>query len=408
MKHLFIYLASILAVLLLNSPVVNAQVDYIIDGEAQLDAFLAGAGLNKETVRNLTLKNMPNIAIPGGDCDTKIAEVQNRVKEITGTVIWDNLGVKCTESFFDAIICNKANIIIRNCPILKWTNGFNPKNGINSQAGAGYAHIQGDFVLENLPTLATLANGGWADGDCFSSIETIGGSLRYLNTGTADNAGPNMSLGATPHLSSIGGDFEVSDVYGFYSMGGSQLTSIGGSLILKAPKMDNLNGLENITADIGGDVIINSPGVPVYSPDAIGSCYVKYLKEDAGAIIGDITIYYEGKRVNPESINGCYDGHSTSDDSGLTYLETGIRNFANEKKISVFPTAVSNVESISIASNVDLSWIELFDWSGKSILKIAGMPAGNISLPVANLAKGVYIMRLTPADKEVEVYKIIK
>jgi hypothetical protein len=50
----------------------------------------------------------------------------------------------------------------------------------------------------------------------------------------------------------------------------------------------------------------------------------------------------------------------------------------------------------------------MFDCSGKAVLKQAGAKAGNISVPVDKLSKGVYVMRLTTVNNEVEIIKIVK
>jgi len=384
MKKINYYFAITVALFILNINQIWAT-DYVINGNTELQAFVNGAGATKEVVGNLTIK---------GTDITSITGVAARVSEITSSVTLDNLSITTNVGFFDAIKCAGGSIYIRNCPLWTSSNGFRLANGINSTNG-GYTHIGGDFVIENCPMVANPGNGGWVSGvDCFSNIETVGGSYRIIGI----NADKCVTINTNTYLKlkSVGGDFELTNILKLAGVNNFPVQSIGGNLIIQNnPAFKNLLGLQN-TLLIGGNVTIyNNPLVVTSSSLVYGYCFLRYMK-DEGIITGTVKAGTDANPVDISTITSCPSG-----------IVAGVNDIKAEKFVSISPTIITE-GSLKIDAKVNIDKVEIFDFTGKNILKLSDIPTGKTSIDISKLTKGIYMIKLSTSNNGFEVYRIIK
>ncbi len=249
-----------------GDPLPSEPQSYVLNGRTMVEAFINGASATKETVVNLT--------ISGSDVtDDILSRVQDRVSEVLGTATWDGLAATTTVDFFDKINCH--GIVIRDCQDLGNPNGFD-----------GYTQIEGDFIIENCPNLATPGSPGW-DRHGWWYLEHVGGTFRLM--GVKQQMGQDNTFHS---LKTVGGNFEIIECSdAFWNFIGMPLTSIGGDLIVTGnPNLETIEGLDKLEK-IGGDVVmLDNPKVPYQASDwQVGLCIFKHYK-DTGIIGPDATI----------------------------------------------------------------------------------------------------------------------
>lgn len=261
---------------------------YEINGAREMQLFLEGP---KGKAINLTIK--------GGDITQEmINQVQYRIESVSGDVTWDNLSIKSTGHFFDAIDC-QGGIVIKNCSNLVDPSGF-------QNAPDKYRVIHGDFIIENCPNFACGGFQGWSSFNCITKVE---GDLRLIGIVTS-----NVGSETFKNLAEVGGDFELRDIKWFWELNFKDptrplpLEKIGGDLIIKDCQafwqLDGLAGLKSV----GGDVVILNTSVPTYSTDwQLGFCYLKYLKDSGTVFKSDVkmTLGSSENLINVDSLSPC-------------------------------------------------------------------------------------------------------
>ena len=259
---------------------------YVLNGKAEVEAFVAGKGDKKETVNNLT--------ITGTDVDDDVLRsIIERVGTVNGILTLDGIGTDGkwinTENFIENMDC-KGSFVFKNIAVDINANVFQKDK---------FKIIHGDLVFENCPK-AHIGNGGWMP---FKNIEKIEGSLRLKNV-----SGLNGETIA--NLQYVGGDFHLSSIEAFWHLGGktADLTYIGGDLVIEncggfgEDGKYRFYGLHSLT-HIGGNVILNgiSPYMTTNETDLANKkaslCILRDYAE-SGVINSDATVYI--KRGNTE------------------------------------------------------------------------------------------------------------
>jgi len=92
----------------------------------------------------------------------------------------------------------------------------------------------------------------------------------------------------------------------------------------------------------------------------------------------------------------------------LNPIATSVKNVNKEKLTlaAVYPNPVDDF--MYVESSEDLNKVELFDLTGKAVLRLSHVAAGKTTLNVASLAKGSYLLRLTDGKNKMENHKIMK
>ena len=199
---------------------------YVINGAQELAEFCAFLPNPKEDVVNLTIK--------GSDITSEmLAKVQERVKSITGDVLWDGVGATTTAGFFDKIDCMQS-IAFENCASLSSVAGLDT-----------YETIGGSLTVRNCPAMV---------GYGFSALASVDGSFIFDGTGISTFAGSA--------LTSVAGDINVSN----------------------NSSLSTLEGLDKLSR-IGGNVVIFDNGdIPVLSDEEtgnVGFCVIReYMKKN--------------------------------------------------------------------------------------------------------------------------------
>ncbi len=213
---------------------------YVLDGKAEIEAFVAAKGSEKETVNNLTIK--------GSDVDdAALQSIVERVGTVNGDLELNSVGTSDiwinTENFIDKITFN-GGFIFRDIPASINLNAFRKDQ---------FKTIKGDVIFSNCPN-AKLGNDGWKP---FCNTEKIEGSFS-LDTFTGFNGESIASLVY------VGGDFILKNGSSFWHLGGktADLDYIGGDLVIEncsgfgEDSKYCFYGLHALT-HIGGNVVLN-------------------------------------------------------------------------------------------------------------------------------------------------------
>lgn len=225
---------------------------YIINGAQELAEFCAFLPTPKEDVVDLTIK--------GSDITSDmLAKVQERVKSITGTVVWDGVGATTTAGFFDKIECQQ-NISLENCSALTSVAGLDT-----------YETVGGSLTVKNCPALTEYG---------FTALASVDGALTFDATGISTFAGSA--------LTSVAGDINVSN----------------------NRSLSTLEGLDKLSR-IGGNVVIFDNGdIPVLSDEAtgkVGFCVIReYIKKNI-ITEGSVTIKLgkSGNTIELDQLPSC-------------------------------------------------------------------------------------------------------
>ena len=135
--------------------------------------------------------------------------------------------------------------------------------------------------------------------------------------------------------------------------------------------------------------------------------------------LGTVTVIGGAAAQTYEVVNTVSDSHPYA--SLLMYIDTPdvavtMSNFkiysddvlsvakADDFELSLYPNPAKDIAMISSAESVDL--VRVFDLTGR-IVKQASPSKANFSLDVADLSKGVYLVKLNAGDKEATT-KLIK
>lgn len=260
---------------------------YVLNGEAELRAFVDAEIAEKETVYDLT--------VLGEDfTQATLRDIDNRVAAIEGTLTFTDLNT-VDGSWFDTDQCleninMRGSIVFRNIEC-----SINP-NGLNS-----WTTIPGSVVIENCPGFRTSFD-GWRP---FTNVTEVGGDVKLI--------GPfetGLSADFMPTVRTIGGDFHIEGIdERFWEYRSETLTEIGGDLVIRDCAVfcnggAAFYGFSHLTR-LGGNVIIDVPyTLPKndYSPDLVGICIFNYYKEN-GRMSPDATISIIDGGSNGEPID---------------------------------------------------------------------------------------------------------
>lgn len=282
----------------------NIYKDYVLNGKAEVDAFISNVTGEKVEVRNLTVK--------GHDVnDAVLSSLAAKISAVLGTLTFDGIGSENTSdwlntnSFVSNVDC-RGSIIFRNISNIVNPNGF-----------VAYTAIEGDFIIENCPNFAVA---DWVTS--LSSISEVKGD--FILRGVNRLAGSVFNS-----LVKVGGDFEISGMTNVWSLkNGMQIRQIGGDLVLKDnPSLWSLHGFEKLI-HVGGSVAItnNNPKLPISSgnvdgDDCLGLCLIKDLK-DMGVFSSDaiftLATGSENTSISIEDLPSC-----TPDRTSKSYVIMG-------------------------------------------------------------------------------------
>jgi hypothetical protein len=85
---------------------------------------------------------------------------------------------------------------------------------------------------------------------------------------------------------------------------------------------------------------------------------------------------------------------------------TSIRDIPVKQTLAVYPNPVR--DKLYVESDMSIQKVELFDLTGKNIFSRASLTSGHHTISTASLSKGVYVLRITGENNQVETHKIIK
>lgn len=320
---------------------------YVLNGKAEVEAFVAGKGEEKETVKNLT--------ITGSDVnDSVLQSIVARVGTINGTLTLDGVGVEGewinTENFIDNMNCN-GSFVFRNIEADVNANVFQKEK---------FKTIHGDLIFENCPK-AHIGNGGWKP---FCNIEKIEGNLKLNNV-----SGLNGETIAS--LQYVGGDFCLSNIGSFWHLGGktADLTYIGGDLVIEncggfgEDSKYRFYGLHALT-HIGGNVILN--GISGYmttnetdlANQKASLCVLRDYAE-SGVISPDAVVYIKkgGKELPFDSLTSCNpDSHRSyvleGHDAVARFVENRVELKETVKDLTISGSDVTAADFTSIGNRV--------------------------------------------------------
>lgn len=270
---------------------------YVLDGKAEVEAFAAGKGEEKETVNDLTIK--------GRDVSHSVARlVMDRVAVVEGTFALEGCGTENEADWFDTEgFLNgmelKGGVVFRD--IL---------NIVNPSGLAYYNRIGGDLVIDNCPHFVMA---DWSR--VFEKISEVEGNL--VIKGCKPSGGFDGQF--LKSLKRVGGNFDFegnSNIWSFKDKGDVSLEYIGGDLILaNNPSLWSLLGFDKLT-HIGGNVVVfnNNPKFPktnsnVDGEDCIGYCLLKdYSVSGVLSSAASVKIGSDSDPVDFASLNGCASG----------------------------------------------------------------------------------------------------
>lgn len=284
---------------------------YVLDGKAEVEAFAAGKGDEKETVRDLTIK--------GRDVSHEIArKIMERVSVVEGTFALDGCGTENegdwfdTEGFLNGIEL-KGSLVFRNIV-----------NIVNPSALKYYEKINGDLVIENCPNFV-LAD--WSR--VFENIGEVGGN--FVMKGCRPSSFDGNFLKA---LKRVGGNFDFEDnkgIWSFKNKGDIELEYIGGDLILAGNEnLWSLLGFERLT-HLGGNVVVfnNNPKFPITNgnvdgEDCIGYCILKdYSVSGVLSSTAAVKLGSDSEPVDFASLKGCNAGEEPQPGEPQDYVLVG-------------------------------------------------------------------------------------
>lgn len=416
MKKL-IYYVAIALMFSVNAPLF-ALTDYVLNGHAQVAAFVAGGTGVRENIGKLTVYGTDVTQTDFNSLADRILSCGTVTFEnfTAGTKIDDKVSVSDIGPFFLNVTC-KGGIIFRNCKYMVWTNGIN-------KDGHALTHVYGDFIVDNC-NFAQPGVDGWAEDLFWGGIVQVDGDfiLTHFNNRFVHGSSTGYKL------KKVGGNFEISypvsggntvdNACWSYETGFQSLQTVGGNFTINGDnfavgdvhlKIWSLDCLTNISS-IGGDVkIINLPDLGVGGQGSwpYGYCYVRYLI-DAGIIdyahhnvqIGDVK---GGTQIDLTTLGGCSDGiNPDTNPIALPIKETGF----NDLKSSITEISLTN-SILTIDSKTDLSKVEVFNLTGANLIQFLNVPAGISSHSISSLQKGVYVIKLTSTDNKTGAYKVIK
>jgi hypothetical protein len=152
-----------------------------------------------------------------------------------------------------------------------------------------------------------------------------------------------------------------------------------------------------------------------------GFCWIRFLIDEG--IIDyaknevKLSNYHASKRggvLNQElpidlaTLGGCDDG-ITPDQYPKDLPEKGSASvFTPEGRIEFARVYASRDGLLNITSEVDLEKVEIIDLAGKVAMASFNLSAGKERIPVSSLAAGVYVVKLTSAEKYVQLVKFIR
>lgn len=283
---------------------------YVLNGKAEVEAFAAGKGEEKETVQDLTIK--------GRDVSHEVArKIMERVAAVEGTFTLEGCGTDNEGDWFDTE---------------GFLNGFELKGGlvfrdivniVNPSALKYYEKINGDLVIEDCPNFV-LAD--WSMP--FETIGEVSGNL------VIKGCHPKANGAFLKSLKRVGGNFDFEDNTGFWSFkdkGEIALEYIGGDLILaNNESLWSLIGFDRLT-HIGGNVVVfnNNPKFPtknqnVDGEDCIGYCLLKdYSVSGVLSPTATIRLGSDSAPVDFASLKGCDAGEDPQPGEPQDYVLVG-------------------------------------------------------------------------------------
>lgn len=321
---------------------------YVLNGKAEIEAFVAGKGDEKETVNNLT--------IMGSDVDdSALQSIVSRVGTINGTLTLDGVSTDGqwinTENFIENMNC-KGSFVFRNIAAEVNANVFRKEQ---------FRTIHGDLIFEDCPK-AHIGNGGWRP---FDGVERIEGSLKLNNVG-------GLNGETIAGLQYVGGDFILSNISAFWHLGGktADLAYIGGDLVIEncqgfgEDSKYRFYGLHSLT-HIGGNVILN--GISGYMTTnetdlANQKASLCVLRDYAtsGVLSSDAVVYIKkgGKELAFEDITSCdpnahnsyvLEGH----DAVVRFVENRGESKETVKDLIISGSDVTAADFTSLGNRVD-------------------------------------------------------
>jgi hypothetical protein len=437
-----IYLFAFASLMMLGFTLQTYAADDVrFSSKEDIEAYIAAAGGVRKTVRNLTIK----VDLNDDYYDDKVEGLTNDVvgsivqaiAVVEGNFTMENLMVSGL-AWFNQIEFKKG-FIFRNNKNLCWDQGFSGDGTemVPGQENSGPTRkvVHGDFIVDNCPSLAFPDIDGWRPTLFFGGFERVEGSfiLKDITGSLTENAAKNLTY--------VGGDFVITvspkATNGFIvnkaheRFGFMGLKYVGGNIIING---NNLVGLKWTTLDLltsldevrGSVAIQNVPllkvggqiahwegkdpnAYQVFEPGGNGLCYVKYLT-DIGVInyaCNDVIISGNADEVNFATLGGCFDGVTEGDPEPLPaknpacYKPLGIQTPQQAvAKTSVF---VGDGQ-LTVKSDAKIARTEIYDLTGKRVVSASNTNTINVS----QLAKGIYVVKLTTGNNTTEIHKIIK
>lgn len=284
---------------------------YVLNGRAEVEAFAAGKGEEKETVFDLTIK--------GRDVSHEVArKIMERVAAVEGTFALDGCGTGNegdwfdTEGFLNGIEL-KGGLVFRDIV-----------NIVNPSALKYYEKINGDLVIENCPHFIVA---DWSR--VFENISEVSGNFVMKGCHPQSFDGNFMKA-----LKKVGGNFDFEDnagIWSFKNKGDIALEYIGGDLILaNNESLWSLIGFERL-AHIGGNVVVfnNNPKFPtknqsVDGEDCIGYCLLRdYSVSGVLSPTATVRLGSDSSPVDFASLKGCDAGEEPQPGEPQDYVLVG-------------------------------------------------------------------------------------
>jgi hypothetical protein len=405
---------------------------FVISSPEDAQAFLA-VYPTKPTVASRA--TVDDFTITGTVTQANVNAIGEAIKTFNGDIKVENMTLEGAaapirlETLFADKTFNKG-IIVRNNAAVNWIG-----------AGLFPQEIKGDLIIyqKDLPfpgvdgwalnvsnfgtvrkvhgnyVLASVNNRQITHTGCFSVLEEVGKNFELYFIGQ-----PWIWIIAAPRLETIGGDFIMK------GPSGGLTTVIGDDGNPVRILVWSLQILERIKRIGGGVTVLNIPDIGMSfsgwsggadDPNAYatqGYCWIRYLIDQRviDYACNDVILGWEDDPIDLATLGGCFDG-GTMDDPPRPLpakdpdcQQAGIKKVVTTSFASVYPTLIS--DNLTIESNTALAKAEIFDMTGKSVMKISRIASGKKTVSVATLTKGIYTLKLTSVNNETVVYKIIK
>jgi hypothetical protein len=400
----------LIALLFINTNVYS--VDVILKSHAEVQNFISTTtGRIAVDILDVSGNDVNQQDING--LEGKISAINNEMRfhDLTFvTVDAENKAVTSLESFIINVAQN-GGIVLTDLPYLDWIGQGKVPRVVN-----------GNFIIRNCPNIPTPGRDGWATNTSFGDIEEVKGDFVVGSWGNLQNRGDNQWF---EELKRVGGSFRVLLVGPgadeFWNFGAPKLTYIGGDFEYRGNDNNGVNDLriiQNVT-HIGGDVtIVNFPKFNLTGggDDGLPSfCFIRYLidTEVIDYACHNVILGYEDEPVDLASLGACTFSNPVEVDNPPASLPakdpdcaTGIKALIAQEFASIYPTLVKDY--LVVDSKSVLSKVEIIDLIGKSALSFFNLPAKETYLPVAQLSKGIYVVKLTGLNGQVQNFKIIK